>query len=114
MLAYWGRRGALADFTFELAEEILRGHAATIAISRSNEIHDDFLKFGEALFATQTFDSVLGAAVSLGNVFRLRRALIDRIVRDQTRVFVDLMPHVWSPILTPAVRKLGVRHVVVV
>ena len=114
MLAYWGRRGALADFTFELAEEILLSHPATIAISRSNEIYDDFLKFGEALFATQTFDSVLGAAVSLGNVFRLRRALIDRIAQDRTRVFIDLMPHVWSPIITPAVRRLGVRHVVVV
>lgn len=114
MLAYWGRRGALADFTFELAEEILVSHPATIAISRSNEKYDDFLKFGEALFATQTFDSVLGAAVSLGNAFRLRRALIDRIVRDRTRVLIDLMPHIWSPIITPVVRKLGVRHVIVV
>ena len=114
MFAYWGRRGALADFTFELAKEILSSHPATIAISRSNEIYSDFLTFGEALFATQTFDSVLEAAVSLGNAFRLRRALTDRLVQDRTRVFVDLMPHIWSPIITPAVRKLGVRHIAVI
>ncbi len=114
MFIYWGRRGALSDFMFEFAREIDSNFPATISISFSNELFDEFRRLGESLFPVVTFDSSFRAATSWGKLLRLRRACWERFRRDRTRVVVNMMPHVWFPFIAPVLRKTGIRHIVVV
>lgn len=116
MLAYWGRHGALPQLTLELADACRRtGHGpdTTISISTSNELFDKYGKFGEAIFPVATYASALSAA-NIAAVCRLRRCLKERLLADGTRAFVTLMPHVWSPLITPMLREAGIRHTVIV
>lgn len=116
MLAYWGRRGALCRFTYNLAGiAASREHPAmTVSISRSNELSDAFAQLGDFVFPVDTFSAAAGAFVAVPALVRLRRRLADRLARDNTRAFVSLMSHVWSPLTMPVIRRAGVRHVVVV
>ena len=116
MLAYWGRYGALPQFTLELAEACRRlGHDShtTFSISRSNELFHKYDSFGEVILPVETY-STAGASLDLTAILKLRRAVMQRVLTDGTRAFVTLMPHVWSPLITPMLRKAGIRHVVVV
>jgi glycosyltransferase involved in cell wall biosynthesis len=114
MFTYWGRRGALSDFTLELGQEVVANYPATISISCFNELYDEFSAFGESLFSVSTFDSTFGALTSLGNIFRLRRACFDRFTSDRTRVVINLIPHVWFPAVMPIMKRMGIKHVSVV
>jgi glycosyltransferase involved in cell wall biosynthesis len=116
MLAYWGRYGALPQFTLELAEACRRlGHDShtTFSISRSNELFHKYDSFGEVILPVETY-STAGASLDLTAILKLRRAVMQRVLTDGTRAFVTLMPHVWSPLIAPMLRKAGIRHVVVV
>lgn len=116
MFSYWGRRGALCRYTLNLAETVAKQEEprATISISRSNEIVEDFTRFGNLVFPVETFSSPLGAFVNVLSLVKLQQRLAGRFEKDGTRAFVSLMTHVWSPLIVPVIRRSGVRHVVVV
>ena len=116
MLAYWGRYGALPQMTLELARASQRAGRegqTTISVSTSNELFDQYLSFGEAVFPVITYPSALSAA-NYRAAGRVRVSLKKRLQEDGTRAFVTLMPHVWSPIAAPILKKAGVRHTVIV
>jgi glycosyltransferase involved in cell wall biosynthesis len=116
MFAYWGRYGALGQFTLELADvcsRIERGSQTTFSVSISSELFPEYDKFGEAIFSIDTYNSP-AAALNMAAVLVARRRLTKRLLADGTRAFVTLMPHVWSPLVTTVLRKAGVRHTVVV
>jgi glycosyltransferase involved in cell wall biosynthesis len=116
MLAYWGRYGALPQLTLELAKACQRaGRDAetTISVSTSNELYDQYLSLGEAVFPVVTYPSALSAA-NYRAAGRVRTSLRQRLSEDGTRAFVTLMPHVWSPLAAPILKKNGVRHTVIV
>ena len=116
MFAYWGRRGGVCRFTFNLAEAVANRNDAstTISISRSNEIFNEFLPFERFIFPVSTFTSTLGAITQVAPLMRLRRDLAARFAADRTVAIVSLLSHVWSPLIAPVIRRARVRHIVVV
>lgn len=116
MLIYWGRFGALPQLTLELAEASARlktGVPTTISISKTNELFDRYASLGESIFPVTTYSSppnVFNASAFL----RLRDDLKRRLIKDGTRGCVTLMPHIWSPLVVPMVKRLGIRHTVII
>jgi glycosyltransferase involved in cell wall biosynthesis len=116
MFAYWGRYGALPQLTLEVGDACVRlGHASrtTISISTHNELFRAYKHLGEMIFPVKTYKSAL-TALNVAAAFRLRRNLAERLSFDGTRAFVTLMSHVWSPLVIPVLRQVGVRHTVIV
>ena len=115
MFLYWGRRG-LTQFSREVARAALAdpGLAATISLSRQNESFAAFAEFGNALFPVDTFSASRGALTQAWRIPSLRRRLVDRIARDRTEAVIELLPHVWSPFVAPAIRVAGARYVTIV
>lgn len=114
--AYWGRRGGGARMALELAQAAIRhpGLAATISVSSCNEMLPAFAALGDAVLPLETFDSNVGALTKAWRLPALRRQLIERLRADRTQAFVTLMPHVWSPLIAPAIRRAGISYVTIV
>ena len=88
--------------------------AATVSVSRQNEIFGDFAEFGDALFAVDTYAANHGAVTQAWRLAPLRRRLMARLRQDRTQAVIELMPHVWSSFLAPAVQAAGARYVTIV
>lgn len=116
MFVYWGRRGALSRFTFEVGRTALADPTIepTICISRSNELFDDYVEFGRALFPVTLFNKSIGAVLGLWRLPLLRSRLLARLKEDRTQAVIALMPHVWGPLIAPAIRKAGVRYATII
>jgi len=116
MLAYWGTNGGLPKLTLDLAhcaaaQDLI---PCAFSLSSSNELIDDYAFLEGDLFAIQTFRSKWRILVDSTSVINLRNRLREQFRRDNTKAFVSLMSHVWSPLVAPVIRKAGVRHIVVV
>src|SRR5262245_12034745 len=116
LFAYWGRRGALSRFTLNLARacEHIAELDATISVSRQNELFQEFLPLGPKLLAVQTFTSSMGALIRPHHLVRLRHELLQRLISDRIEAVVTLMPHIWSPLISPAIRRNGMRYLTVI
>lgn len=114
--AYWGRRGGGARMSLDLAREAVRhpGLEAAVSVSRNNELLAAFAPLGGAVEVLDTFDSNLGALTKAWRLPAVKRQLLERLRRDRTQAFVTLMPHVWSPLLAPAVRRAGIPYATIV
>ena len=113
MFSYWGRQGALTQFTFEIGQLALArpGLSPTISVSKQNEAFSSFAAFGPALLPIDTFSYSVGAILATWRLTALRRAVVSRLRTDRCRVLIELMPHVWSPLVMPAVKRSGVRYI---
>jgi len=115
LFSYWGRKG-LAQFVLELARAAVANQQirASISVSKQNEAYQDFTPFGKSLFSVDTFEASLGAASSMWRIPILRRQIASKILRDRVSAVVELMPHVWSPLIMPAAKRVGARYVTIV
>lgn len=86
----------------------------SITVSRQNESFDAFAEFGDALVPVSTFNSNIGALTEAWRIPLLRRELVARLKRDRTQAVIVLMPHVWTPLVAPAIRRAGVRYVTII
>ena len=116
LFVYWGRRGGGARMALDLARAAVRhpGLAASISISRDNELFEAFRPLGNALFPVETFTSNAGALTRAWRLPALRRQVVERLGLDRTQAVVTLMPHVWSPLVASAVRDAGVPYATIV
>ena len=116
MFSYWGRRGAMSRFTLELGRAAIAdaGLDALVCVSRQNEIFPQFESLGKALLPIDTFGSNLGAATQAWRVLALRRYLAARIASDRIDAVIELMPHIWTPLIAPIYGRAGARFVSVV
>lgn len=112
MFVYWGRRGALPQFTLELARAVHDDDAvsATVSISRQSETFDAFAELGDALLPVDTFSRGAGALLNAPRIVTIRKTLAQRFATDGTRAVVELMPHVWSPFIMRMVRRKDLRY----
>ncbi len=115
MFLYWGRRGALSRFTLEVGRAALADPrlAATISTSRQNENFETYKEFGDALVPIDTFQHSFGAATMAWRLPQISRDLTERIQRDQTQAVIELMPHIWSPLIAPAIKRAGARYITI-
>lgn len=113
LFSFWGRRGALSQFALELARAALGRSdlTATFSISRANELFADFEALGADLLTLDMFATNAGAALDLWRVPGLRRRLAAAGRHD---AIIELIPHVWSPLLIPALRRQGGRYATII
>jgi glycosyltransferase involved in cell wall biosynthesis len=116
MFAYWGRRGALSQFSLDLARVAAARNEmrCTVSVSRQNEQFGRFEFLNDNLHAVDTYEKHYQAFLYYWRLQNLRTRLMQRFASDGTRAIVSLMPHLWSPFVAPTIRRAGVRHVVVV
>jgi glycosyltransferase involved in cell wall biosynthesis len=114
MFMYWGRRGSS-----RFARELMAATAdtpwadASLSLSRHNEELASFVHLGARLSLVDTFAASHGAITDAWRIPLLRRELAARLAQERTDVVVDLMPHVWSPFVIPAIQGAGTRYVCV-
>lgn len=116
LLAYWGRRGALARWMLDIARLSADGHdtGTALSISTSNELYGLIAKTGVPILPVGTFDRSWEAFVRVDRLLALRRDLSRHVAKTGTRAMVTMMPHVWSPLVTPGLKRQGVRTVSIV
>jgi glycosyltransferase involved in cell wall biosynthesis len=116
MFSYWGRQGALSQLSLDLARVAATRNEirCTVSVSRRNEHFSKFSFLRDDLFAIDTCQRRLQAFWDYGYVRDLKDGLQRRLARDNTRAIVSLMPHLWSPLVVPVIRRAGVRHVAVI
>ncbi|GAB4481759.1 MAG: hypothetical protein OHK0044_30450 [Burkholderiaceae bacterium] len=112
---YWGRRG-FGRFALDIARAATADESldATFSVSRQNEAFAEFEALGDAVVAVDTFSSAPDALLGAGRVFSIRRTLRRHVARHRTQAVVELMPHVWSPLVMPAVSSAGVAYLTTV
>lgn len=116
MLSYLGTSGALPKLTLDLARVAVsqREIPCAFMVSSFNELIEPLRFLQPDLFAVRTFQNKWRSITDWSTPIRLRARLKERFSRDKTQVYVSLMPHVWSPLIAPVIRRAGVRHAVLV
>jgi glycosyltransferase involved in cell wall biosynthesis len=114
LFLYLGRRG-LSRFTLELARSVaaMKHVRATFCVSRQNEMFPAFASVGCGVLPVDTFARASGALVHGYRVPKLCRAVLDELGRQRSTAVITLMPHVWTPLIAPLIRRRGYRYLTV-
>lgn len=113
---YLGRRGALSRFTFDAisAADEIPGIEASVVVSRHNERAELFASLGDRALLVETFATNVGALLGAWRLPLLQRRLAVELRRRRVEAVIELMPHVWSPVLAGTLRSAGSRYMTVV
>lgn len=116
LFSFWGRRGALTQFALDAARTLSgsMNMAATFSVSRQNEAFSEFEALDIPLLPIDTFSSEVGAALGLWRIPSLRRRLAEYVRAERIEAVIELMPHVWSPLLMPAIRAEGAKYATII
>jgi glycosyltransferase involved in cell wall biosynthesis len=85
-----------------------------VSISYQNELFADYAWLGERLLPIGTFRSAIGVFWTAPAVPRRLRDIRRRLQQRGVRVIVVLMPHLWTPLLAPQLRRAGIAYIPVV
>jgi len=115
MLMYLGRRGAMPQFMLDAlrAAGDTPGLVLHALVSRQNENYAAYDVFGDRVIGIDTFGHASGALLSAWRIPGIRRTLASQISRLRIDTVIDLMPHVWSPLLLPTIRHAGARYIAI-
>ncbi len=116
LVSYWGRRGSLPQFTYEVAKAAVKDPkiTATISVSRQNTDFMRYLEFGKSLMPINTFQSNPGALLRSYRIRTARRKLFRWIIDNNIQLVIELMPHVWSHAIMPVVHRAGARYATII
>jgi glycosyltransferase involved in cell wall biosynthesis len=111
---YLGRRGGGARLALELANEVrgTAGSGASFVISRNNEHAADWKALDVALLEVNTFGHWRSPGL-ITNYFAAAQEIISYLKRHRPVAVVNLMPHVWTPLLGRSVRYHGMPYLTV-
>jgi glycosyltransferase involved in cell wall biosynthesis len=112
---YLGRRGSLGRFSFELAiaTREIPALRASFILSSSNDVARQVRQHGGALLEIDTFKRNWSTNL-FTSFFPARRRLLTWLRRERPSAIVNLMPHMWTPLLRPSIQKLGITYVTVI
>lgn len=115
MLIYLGRRG-LSRFSLDFvrAAQADESIAATIVVSRQNELFASFAELKNAHLAVSTYNTNAGALFQAWRVPIIRRCLEAAVAQQRPEIVIELMPHVWSSFIVPPIKAMGVRYVPII
>jgi len=85
----------------------------SICVSRQSESFNSYSEFWRQVVALDTFKTNAGALLNAWRIPLLRRQLAAEVSRREIATVIELMPHVWSSFLMPALRGAGARYFVV-
>ena len=115
LFMYLGRRGSLGRYTLELAQAVRATPQirASFALSAQNEVARDIEAVASELVELRTFERAASLSIA-HNFFFARRQLLGYLEREKPRAVINLMPHVWTPLLQHAVRRCGIPFITVI
>lgn len=115
MFLYWGRRG-LSRFALDAARAAHTNPkmVACLSVSRQNESFSAFTAFEGTLVPIDTFATNMGAMAQAWRIPLIRRQLAKYVAENRIGVVIELLPHVWSPLILPAIRSAGARYVTII
>jgi glycosyltransferase involved in cell wall biosynthesis len=115
MFMFWGRRGSLTKIAHDVhaAALAMDDIEPTLSVSRQAENFAACAALGR-VHAVDTFSHASGALTGAWRLPGLRGALGRRIEADRIEAVVNLMPHVWTPFMAPAVRQAGARFATII
>lgn len=106
-----GKRGASLHLAREMmaaavSEPEIKPH---LILSAQNDTPEQFASFAPHVTLVPTFET----GRSWQAVVRYpvgRAAVFDALQRERPDAVLSIMPHLWSPLLTPAIRRQGIRY----
>lgn len=112
---YLGRSPSFGEFIFEFARAAHSelGARSELIVADQTRLADNLRAAGLPFYAVPTFYRPWPTDIGFG-FFRARRRILGRIAERRPEAVVTLMPHVWSPLISPAIRRLGIRYATVV
>lgn len=112
---YLGRHGALGQFTRELMEAAARipDYAFDFIVSSDSAFTSELGASGADLLTVPTFSRSRPLEV-FGDFAKARRLILDHLQERQPQAVVTLMPHVWTPLLAPAIKRIGIKYVPII
>ncbi|MGE3914417.1 MAG: glycosyltransferase family 4 protein [Hyphomicrobiaceae bacterium] len=112
---YLGRSPAFGDFVLELARSVrdLPDISCEFIVADQTELADRLAELGVKVYPVNTFYRTRLHDVVLG-FLGARRRILERLANTRPDAVVTLMPHVWSPLLAPQIRRLGIRYATVI
>ncbi|MFD1112068.1 glycosyltransferase family 4 protein [Pseudoroseomonas ludipueritiae] len=113
LLWYWGRRGGGAQFALCLARGLMARPDVSLAlsISREGDLTPDFQALGLPCDAVATYRGLPGFLLGFPRVPGLARRLARQAERFGADVVVSAMPHLWTPLVAPALKRAGIAYV---
>lgn len=112
---YLGRRGALGQFTRELiaAADAIPDYAFDTIVSSDSTFTSELEASGADLLTVPTFSRSRPFNV-VRDYARARRLILERLRARRPKAVIALMPHVWTPLLAPAIKALGIKYVPII
>lgn len=116
LFLHWGRRGSVSHHLLDIVTAARASDEIDpfVSVSRQSESYELFTRFGERLFPVDTFERGHGALTQAWRLPSLARALTRFLRQQRIEAVVVLMPHVWSPLMSSAIRRGGARHISVI
>ena len=115
LFMYLGRRGSLGRFAYEIAEAARESPplGARFVLSSSNVVAEDLRYLGSYLLEIDTFDRASSPKL-ITSFLAARRRLLAWLNQKHPKAVINLMPHVWTPLLRSEIQKLGIPYVTVI
>ena len=112
---YLGRKGSLGQLTLELADAAERVSDCRIVfiVSAHSGLEEKLSSRRAEVYTVPTFCTPSLAALTMG--FKpARRYLFEHLAKLKPTAVVNLMPHVWTPLLVRNVQKRGIKFVTII
>jgi glycosyltransferase involved in cell wall biosynthesis len=116
LLLFWGRRGAIARCTLELAQAWQRrGHVTLhLSLSRQSELFEATQQLGIPECHVNTYRNAVSALCYLPRIPFWSLRLARYIRQNNIQAVVCMMSHVWNPIAVPLLKRAGALYVVAI
>lgn len=111
LFLHLGSSGNLGQFTVQLARAAIAGNGvdARLALARTSRSAARFEELGIPLVRLDTFEGPFPGPFS--NFLAARKKFLAHLDRDRPDAVVTVMPHIWTPLLAPAIKRIGISYV---
>lgn len=112
---YLGRSPAFGGFVASLARALAQRDdiAADIVVAEHTDLARSLAAAGAPVHAVPTFRTATPHNLALGYL-RSGPRILSRLTETGSDTVVTLMPHVWSPLLAPRIRRMGLVYATVI
>lgn len=113
LLWYWGRRGGGGQQALAIAAALARRAdvAVALSVSAQSDLLDEMRALGLPMDVVPTYASAAGFAAGFARVPGLARRLRRQAQAFGADAVVSVMTHLWTPLVAPTLRRVGLRFV---
>jgi glycosyltransferase involved in cell wall biosynthesis len=114
-LVFLGQSAALSRFVQQIAVAS-KAHANAsfdFIVSAGTELAADLEKIGVPVTQVRTFSRTAPWQLAW-NFAATRNRIVEQVATTRPDAVITLMPHVWSPLIAPAIKRSGTRYATIV